>query len=264
MACRESGIQFIGPSSETISLMGNKARARELVFEMGIPVLEGQSGKLSTILDKSDLLPYPLLLKPAAGGGGKGMRIVRSAAELEEEARGARREARNYFASGELYVERFLDKARHVEVQVLADEHGNSVHLFERECSLQRRHQKIIEEAPCTFISESTRKGITSAALMIAREIGYTSAGTVEFLIDEEQNFYFMEMNTRIQVEHPVTEMITGLDLVKEQIAVAQGEALPFTQKDVTMEGHAMEARIYAENPELDLLSVVRSSHGDD
>lgn len=248
-ACEQSGIHFIGPSSEAISLMGNKSRAREIASELGIPVPEGESGDLDSLVEKRSGLPYPLLVKPAAGGGGKGMRIVRTAAAFEQEAREAAREAMNYFGSGELYVERFLEGSRHIEVQVIADHHGNRAHLFERECSLQRRYQKVIEEAPSAFIPENTRRRITSDALELIRGIGYTNAGTVEFLVDRDQDYRFLEMNTRIQVEHPVTELITGIDLVKEQINISQGHPLSFTRSEVSMEGHALEARIYAEDP---------------
>ena len=213
-ACQESGIHFIGPPAEVISLMGHKSRARETASELGVPVLEGEQGDLDTLLEKSSSLPYPLLVKPAAGGGGKGMRIVHSAGAFEQEAREASGEAVSYFGSGELYVERFLEGARHIEVQVLADHHGNSVHLYERECSLQRRYQKIIEEAPSASLKEEIRSRITAAALALVRGIGYTNAGTVEFLLDADGGFYFLEMNTRLQVEHPVTEMVTGIDLV--------------------------------------------------
>jgi 3-methylcrotonyl-CoA carboxylase alpha subunit len=248
-ACEQSGIHFIGPSSEAISLMGNKSRAREIASELGVPVREGETGDLESLVEKRSKLPYPLLVKPAAGGGGKGMRIVRTAAAFEQEAREAAREALNYFGSGELYVEHFLEGSRHIEVQVIADHHENRAHLFERECSLQRRYQKVIEEAPSAFISEDTRRRITSAALELIGGIGYTNAGTVEFLVDQDQDYWFMEMNTRIQVEHPVTESITGIDLVKEQINISQGYPLSFNRSEVSMEGHALEARIYAEDP---------------
>ena len=248
-ACEESGIAFIGPSAAMISLMGHKSKAREMAASKGIPVLEGLTGDLNILLEKHTELPYPLLVKPAEGGGGKGMRIVRSAESFEQEARDASREALSYFGSGELYVERFLEGPRHIEVQVMADHHGNSVHLFERECSLQRRYQKIVEEAPSPSISEETRERITSTALKLISELGYTNAGTVEFLMDQEQHFYFMEMNTRIQVEHPATELLTGKDLVREQIRIAEGKTLSFSQSDLSMEGHALEVRLYAEDP---------------
>ncbi len=249
-ACKKKKIQFIGPDSEVISLMGHKSNARAKARELGIPVLEGVVEDLESLIRNSEKHPYPLLIKPVAGGGGKGMRIVRSKEQFETEARAASREASTYFGSGDLYLERFLENPRHIEVQVLADHHDHAVHLFERECSLQRRYQKIIEEAPSGSVTRETREMITSAALDLARGIGYTNAGTVEFLMDEEQNFYFMEMNTRIQVEHPVTEMITGIDLVKEQITIAEGQLLSFRQEEISLNGHAIEARIYAENPE--------------
>jgi 3-methylcrotonyl-CoA carboxylase alpha subunit len=254
LACAEEGIHFIGPSAEVISLMGNKSMAQEKARELGIPVLEGVSGDLDTLVEKRHQLPYPLLVKPAAGGGGKGMRIVLTADSFEQEAHEASRQAKNYFGSGEIYVERFLEDPRHIEVQLMADSHENRVHLFERECSLQRRYQKIIEEAPSGFISENTRERITSMALDLIKGIGYINAGTVEFLMDQNQEFYFLEMNTRIQVEHPVTEMITGIDLVKEQITIAQGFPLSFKQEEISMRGHSIEARIYAENPDNDFL----------
>ncbi len=253
-ACQKANIQFIGPSPEVISLMGHKSRARTKAIELGIPVLEGVVEDLETLVSEIPNLTYPLLIKPAAGGGGKGMRIVHSPDLFEQEAREAIREAINYFGSGDLYVEKFLEDPRHIEVQVIADHHGNMVHLFERECSLQRRYQKIIEEAPSGFISAETRKRITAMALQLAKGIGYTNAGTVEFLMDSNQDFYFLEMNTRIQVEHPVTEFITGIDLVKEQITIAEGHPLSFKQEDLTINGHSIEARIYAENPNNDFL----------
>jgi len=254
--CRENGIAFIGPTPEVIDLMGNKANALHTAKKNDVPVIEGMTGTPEEILKHSENLQYPLLVKPAAGGGGKGMRIVRKESELKESMLDATREAENYFGSGELYVERYIEKARHIEVQVLADHHGNAVHLFERECTLQRRYQKIIEEAPSPSITENTRKKITSSALNLAVGIGYTSAGTVEFLVDEKENFFFIEMNTRIQVEHPVTEMITGLDLVREQICIAGGSKLTIQQSDVKINGHAIEARLYAEDPGNEFMPV--------
>lgn len=248
-ACRKEGIAFIGPDPEVIALMGHKSNAREKAKALGLPVLEGFTGELEELIAAKDQLPYPLLVKPAGGGGGKGMRTVTGPDRLEAEAREASREALSYFGSGELYVERFLEAPRHIEVQVIADLHGNAVHLYERECSLQRRYQKIIEEAPSGFISGETRERITREALRLVRGIGYTNAGTIEFLMDAGQQFYFLEMNTRIQVEHPVTEMITGIDLVREQIRIAEGHHLSFGQDDLGIRGHAIEARLYAEDP---------------
>ncbi len=253
-ACQENGIRFIGPGSEVISLMGHKSNARRKAAELGIPVLEGVTGDLDVLIAQKDSLPYPVLIKPAGGGGGKGMRIVSGAGEFENEAKDATREATNYFGNGDLYVERYLENPRHIEVQVIADHQGNAVHLFERECSLQRRYQKIIEEAPSGSLLPETRSKITGMAIRLVEGIGYTNAGTVEFIMDDHQRFYFLEMNTRIQVEHPVTEVVTGIDLVREQIRIAEGKPLSFRQKEVEIRGHAIEARIYAENPEHDFM----------
>jgi 3-methylcrotonyl-CoA carboxylase alpha subunit len=249
-ACREYDILFIGPSPGAIEDMGDKARAKETAKSLGLPVLEGIVEDLEGLIRIKDKLPYPLLIKPSAGGGGKGMRIVERAEQFDEAARAAAREAESYFGSGSLYVEKYLVDPRHIEVQVIADLQGNAVHLFERECSLQRRYQKIIEEAPSISLSENVREKITASALHLVRGIGYTNAGTVEFLMDADQSFYFLEMNTRIQVEHPVTEMITGIDLVREQITITEGHPLSFSQEDVMISGHSIEARIYAEDPE--------------
>ncbi len=249
-ACKEAGIAFIGPGPEAIDLMGNKSNAREKAKALGLPVLDGITGELDHLIRTREKLPYPLLVKPAGGGGGKGMRVVHSAGQFEAEAREASREALSYFGSGELYVEKFLEAPRHIEVQIIADQHGNAAHLYERECSLQRRYQKIIEEAPSGFITPETREKMTREALRLVSGIGYTNAGTIEFLVDARQHFYFLEMNTRIQVEHPVTEMITGVDLVSEQVRIAEGHRLSFTQEELGIEGHAIEARLYAEEPE--------------
>jgi 3-methylcrotonyl-CoA carboxylase alpha subunit len=249
-ACRENHIQFIGPSPEAIEVMGDKSRARETARKLGLPVLDGMVDDLEGLIRIRETLPYPLLVKPSAGGGGKGMRIVHRAEQFEEAAREAAREAESYFGSGSLYVEKYLEDPRHIEVQVIADNHGHAVHLFERECSLQRRYQKIIEEAPSISVTGKVRDAITASALRLVKGIGYTNAGTVEFLMDSDQAFYFLEMNTRIQVEHPVTEMITGIDLVREQINIAEGHPLSFSQEEVMIRGHSIEARIYSEDPE--------------
>jgi 3-methylcrotonyl-CoA carboxylase alpha subunit len=254
--CRENGITFIGPAPEVIHLMGNKSNALATAKKSGVPVIEGVTGTPEEILKKAGELHYPVLIKPAAGGGGKGMRIIRKKEELKEAMEDAAREALNYFGSAELYVERYIERARHIEVQVLADHHGNAVHLFERECTLQRRYQKIIEEAPSPSISAETREKITASALGLTRSINYTNAGTIEFLVDDKENFYFIEMNTRIQVEHPVTEMITGVDLVREQINIAGGSRLSIGQADIKIKGHAIEARLYAEDPANDFMPV--------
>ncbi len=249
-ACADNNIRFVGPGPESISVMGNKLQARQLASKIGVPIPYGLSGKVSEILSKAEKLTFPVLIKAASGGGGKGMRIVYSKKELEESLLATSREAENYFGDGTVYVEQYLESPRHIEVQVLADNYGNVVHLYERECSLQRRYQKIIEEAPSVTLDENKRNELTSAAVKIAKEINYSNAGTIEFLVDKNLDFYFLEMNTRIQVEHPVTEMITGIDIVEEQFKVCSGEKLSFSQDEIKKNGHAIEARIYAEAPE--------------
>ncbi|WP_217240258.1 acetyl/propionyl/methylcrotonyl-CoA carboxylase subunit alpha [Streptomyces sp. AC555_RSS877] len=253
-ACADAGLVFIGPPAEAIALMGDKIRAKETVRAAGVPVVPGSSGSGLTdaeLADAAHEIGMPVLLKPSAGGGGKGMRLVRDAAVLADEITAARREARASFGDDTLLVERWVDRPRHIEIQVLADGHGHVVHLGERECSLQRRHQKIIEEAPSVLLDEETRAAMGEAAVQAARSCGYAGAGTVEFIVpgNDPSSYYFMEMNTRLQVEHPVTELVTGLDLVEWQLRVAAGEPLPFGQKDVELTGHAVEARICAEDP---------------
>ncbi|MGQ5638141.1 MULTISPECIES: acetyl/propionyl/methylcrotonyl-CoA carboxylase subunit alpha [unclassified Streptomyces] len=248
-ACEDAGLVFIGPPADAIALMGDKIRAKETVKAAGVPVVPG--GKDPELAEAARELGAPVLLKPSAGGGGKGMRLVRDMSVLEEEIAAARREARASFGDDTLLVERWVDRPRHIEIQVLADGHGTVVHLGERECSLQRRHQKIIEEAPSVLLDEATRAAMGEAAVQAARSCGYRGAGTVEFIVPggDPSQYYFMEMNTRLQVEHPVTELVTGLDLVEWQLRVAAGEKLAFTQDDVTLTGHAVEARICAEDP---------------
>ncbi|WP_326780383.1 acetyl-CoA carboxylase biotin carboxylase subunit [Streptomyces longwoodensis] len=253
-ACEEAGLVFIGPPADAIALMGDKIRAKETVRAAGVPVVPGSSGSGLTdaqLAEAAREIGTPVLLKPSAGGGGKGMRLVRDAAALADEIAAARREARASFGDDTLLVERWVDRPRHIEIQVLADGHGNVVHLGERECSLQRRHQKIIEEAPSVLLDEATRASMGEAAVQAARSCGYRGAGTVEFIVPggDPSSYYFMEMNTRLQVEHPVTEFVTGLDLVEWQLRVAAGERLGFGQQDVTLTGHAVEARICAEDP---------------
>ncbi|MEV6016086.1 MULTISPECIES: acetyl-CoA carboxylase biotin carboxylase subunit [unclassified Streptomyces] len=253
-ACAEAGLVFIGPSAEAISLMGDKIRAKETVKAAGVPVVPGSSGSGLTdaeLIAAAREIGVPVLLKPSAGGGGKGMRLVRDTEVLADEIAAARREARASFGDDTLLVERWVDRPRHIEIQVLADGHGNVVHLGERECSLQRRHQKIIEEAPSVLLDEATRAAMGEAAVQAARSCGYRGAGTVEFIVPggDPSSYYFMEMNTRLQVEHPVTELVTGLDLVEWQLRVAAGEHLPYGQGDITLTGHAVEARICAEDP---------------
>ncbi|WP_406169443.1 acetyl/propionyl/methylcrotonyl-CoA carboxylase subunit alpha [Streptomyces sp. NBC_00996] len=253
-ACADAGLVFIGPPAEAISLMGDKIRAKETVQAAGVPVVPGSSGSGLTDAELADAareIGVPVLLKPSAGGGGKGMRLVRVEALLADEIAAARREARASFGDDTLLVERWIDRPRHIEIQVLADGHGNVVHLGERECSLQRRHQKIIEEAPSVLLDEATRAAMGEAAVQAARSCGYRGAGTVEFIVPggDPSSYYFMEMNTRLQVEHPVTELITGVDLVEWQLRVAAGERLPYGQQDITLTGHAVEARVCAEDP---------------
>ncbi|WP_314616177.1 ATP-binding protein [Streptomyces stackebrandtii] len=248
-ACADAGLVFIGPTAEAISLMGDKIRAKETVKAAGVPVVPGAADP--ELVEAARELGAPVLLKPSAGGGGKGMRLVRDLAVLEEEIAAARREARASFGDDTLLVERWIDRPRHIEIQVLADTHGNVIHLGERECSLQRRHQKIIEEAPSVLLTPEIRASMGAAAVEAARSCGYVGAGTVEFIVPgvDPSAYYFMEMNTRLQVEHPVTELITGIDLVEWQLRVASGEPLPFAQEDVRLDGWAIEARICAEDP---------------
>ncbi len=253
-ACADAGLAFIGPPASAISLMGDKIRAKETVKAAGVPVVPGSSGSGLTdaeLVAAAAEIGMPVLLKPSAGGGGKGMRLVRDEAVLAEEIAAARREARSSFGDDTLLVERWVDRPRHIEIQVLADAHGNVVHLGERECSLQRRHQKVIEEAPSVLLDEKTRAAMGAAAVDAARSCGYVGAGTVEFIVPggDPSSYYFMEMNTRLQVEHPVTELITGLDLVEQQLRVAAGAPLGFDQSEVTLTGHAIEARVCAEDP---------------
>ncbi len=252
-ACRENGIAFIGPSAEAMEQMGSKTAARQLARRVGVATVPGT---LEPIADANQALEiareigFPVLLKAVAGGGGKGMRLVASEAELAACWRDAASEALNAFGDSRLYLEKYLDRPRHIEMQVLGDLHGHLIYLGERECSIQRRHQKVIEEAPSPIVDAPMRRAMGEAAVQLAHAGGYTNAGTIEFLVDADRNFYFLEMNTRLQVEHPVTEMVTGLDLVKLQIAIAVGEPLPFSQEEIAIRGHAIECRIYAEDPD--------------
>ena len=252
-ACAEAGIAFIGPSAEAMERLGAKTAARELAFRAGVPMVPGVREPIPQVeaaRSVADEIGYPVLLKAVAGGGGKGMRLVSGAPELASAWRDAASEALNAFGDERIYIEKYLDRPRHIEMQIFADAHGKVVYLGERECSVQRRHQKVIEEAPSPFMTPELRRAMGEAAVRLAREAGYTNAGTAEFLVDANRNFYFLEVNTRLQVEHPVTEAVTGLDLVELQLRVAAGEHLPVTQQDVTLHGHAMECRIYAEDPE--------------
>ncbi|NLY49144.1 MAG: acetyl-CoA carboxylase biotin carboxylase subunit [Clostridiales bacterium] len=251
--CEDCNIVFIGPNADTIELLGNKAKARETMQKSGIPVIPGSDGEIKSIREAralADKIGYPVMIKACAGGGGKGMRAVYSAGELENAVITARNEAKAAFGDGQVYMEKLLTNPKHVEVQVLADKHGNVVHLGERDCSVQRKNQKLMEESPCAVIGRDLRSKLGNAAVKAAKAAGYENAGTIEFLLDDRDNFYFMEMNTRIQVEHPVTEMVTGIDIIKEQIRIAAGNRLSFRQKDIEFRGHAIECRINAENPE--------------
>ena len=253
-------ITFIGPSPESIKIMGDKLAAKEAVRKYNIPMVPGTDGAISDELLAIGLgkkIGFPILIKASAGGGGKGMRIVYNEEELPEQMERAISEARSTFGDGSVFIEKFLTSPRHIEIQILADRHGNIIHLYERECSIQRRHQKVIEEAPSVILSPETRESIAEAAIKVAKACNYIGAGTVEFLLDADQNFYFLEMNTRLQVEHPVTEMITGIDLVEQQIRVARHEKLALRQSDISINGHALELRIYAENPLNDFLPSV-------
>lgn len=251
--CEESNIKFIGPSYEVIKLMGNKSNAKEMMEKAGVPVVPGSKGSIKSINDAKKIaqdIGYPIMLKAAAGGGGKGIRIVNSVEELESSYNIVKQEAMISFKDDEIYIEKFIQNPRHVEIQILADEHGNVIHLGERDCTVQRRNQKVIEETPSMAIDEKLREKMGEAAVKAAKKVGYTSCGTIEFLVDKNKNFYFMEMNTRIQVEHGITEERTGIDIVKEQIRIAAGEKLKIKQKDVEFRGHVIECRINAENPE--------------
>lgn len=250
--CEECKIIFIGPDSDAILNMGNKSIARALMKESGVPVIPGSDGLIHDMdeaFDIVDKIGYPVIIKASMGGGGKGMRIVSTPEELERFITQAKNEAQNAFGDSSIYIEKYITESRHVEFQILADQFGNTVHLFDRECSIQRNNQKMIEEAPSSCVSEEMREQMGKSAILAAKAINYFSAGTVEFLVDNDNNYYFIEMNTRIQVEHPTTEMVTGMDLIKEQIKIAQGDKLTFTQEDVKIRGHAIECRINAEDP---------------
>ena len=253
-ACEANNLIFIGPDAQSMRLMGNKIEARKIAIKHGIPVTFGMMGNQDEILQMADTLPYPVLIKAAAGGGGKGMHIVWEKADLKQEMERASREAENYFGDGTVFIEQYIESPRHIEVQVLADHFGNVIHLHERECSIQRRYQKIIEESPSPTLTEDKRQQICETAVKLCKAIGYRNAGTVEFLVDQDLNFYFLEMNTRIQVEHPVTEMRTGIDIVEEQIRIARGKEMSWTQEAIQPQGHAVELRIYAEDPAKDFL----------
>ena len=252
-ACERAGVKFIGPPARAMRALGSKTRARQAADAAGMPRTPGSTQPLASLAEAyavADEIRYPVMLKAAAGGGGKGMRAVTRREDLKAAFEAAQSEALRAFGSDEVYLEKLIERPRHIEIQVLADEHGNCVYLGERECSVQRRHQKVIEEAPSPVVGADLRRRMGEAAVRLAQSQGYTNAGTVEFLLDDEQNFYFLEVNTRLQVEHPVTEMVTGLDLVHLQIRIAQGEPLPLKQEEIELRGHAIECRIYAEDPD--------------
>ncbi|HNP96435.1 MAG TPA: biotin carboxylase N-terminal domain-containing protein, partial [Cyclobacteriaceae bacterium] len=251
-AVKKAGLIFIGPSPEAIEIMGSKLAAKEAVAKFDVPLVPGTAESITDTKKAKQIakeIGYPVLIKASAGGGGKGMRIVEKEAEFEEQMDRAISEAKSAFGDGSVFIEKFVSSPRHIEFQIFGDQHGNIVHLFERECSIQRRHQKVVEEAPSSLLTPELRATMGEAAINVARSVGYYGAGTVEFIMDEKKNFYFLEMNTRLQVEHPVTEEITGLDLVQLQIKIAQGEKIPFKQQDLSINGHAIEIRVYAEDP---------------
>ena len=260
----KAGIIFIGPGFEAMRIMGSKLAAKECVKKYDIPMVPGIQEAITDInlaKEIANQVGYPVLIKASAGGGGKGMRIVEKEEELESQMERAISEATSSFGDGSVFLEKYIASPRHIEIQVVADKFGNTVHLFERECSIQRRHQKVVEESPSSVLTPELRKKMGDAAVMVARSCSYTNAGTVEFLMDDKMNFYFLEMNTRLQVEHPVTEMITGIDLVEEQIKIARGEKLGFNQDDVSINGHAIELRVYAEDPFNDFLPSTGTLH---
>lgn len=251
--CEKCNINFIGPSAELIDKMGNKSEARVTMMKAKVPVTPGSKEAIYDVdrgLELAREIGYPIMIKASAGGGGKGMRVAKTEEEFSFQFNTAKKEAENAFSDGTMYLEKYMENPRHIEVQILADKYGNIVHLGERDCSIQRRHQKLIEESPCIAISEELRQKMGETAVRAAKEVGYYNAGTIEFLLDKNKNFYFMEMNTRIQVEHPVTEMVTGIDLIKEQIKIAAGYKLSYKQEDIKINGHAIECRINAEDPE--------------
>ncbi len=267
----QAGLIFIGPSSQSIRVMGDKLSAKEAVKKYDIPLVPGTEGAVEDVDEAiriSKEIGFPVLIKASAGGGGKGMRVVEKEEEVEEQMKMAIHEAQSSFGDGSVFIEKYVTSPRHIEVQILADKHGNIVHLFERECSVQRRHQKVIEEAPSVILTPEIREQMGKTAVDVARSCNYIGAGTVEFILDENKNFYFLEMNTRLQVEHPVTELITGFDLVKEQVKIARGEKLSFAQEDLEIRGHSIEVRVYAENPfenflpDIGKLQVYERPHG--
>lgn len=251
--CEDCNITFIGPKADTIDLLGNKSKARETMQRAGVPVIPGSEGEIETVKDAKELagkIGYPVMIKASAGGGGKGMRAVHKAEELEKAFLAAKAEAKAAFSDDKVYIEKLIINPKHIEFQILADSYGNVVHLGERDCSVQRRNQKMMEESPSPIMTQQLRKKMGNAAVKAAKATGYINAGTIEFLVDNQENYYFMEMNTRIQVEHPVTEMVTGIDMIKAQINISAGEVMPYRQESIEFRGHAIECRINAEDPQ--------------
>ena len=251
--CGKCGITFIGPAPESIEMLGDKAAAKSAMKKAGVPVIPGSDGAVESVAEAKKLaeeIGFPLMVKASAGGGGRGIRLVERMEDLEAQITAARTEALNYFGDGSIYMEKFIVNPKHIEFQILADKHGNVVHLGERDCSMQRRNQKVLEESPSTIMTHQLRDRMGRAAVAAAKVCGYYNAGTIEFLVDDKNNFYFMEMNTRIQVEHPITEFVTGIDLVKAQLKIAAGKELPYSQEDIRVKGHSIECRINAESPE--------------
>lgn len=252
--CKKCGVAFIGPDPQSIEMLGDKAQAKKTMEQAGVPVITGSKGAIQSLEEALEIarsIGYPVLVKASAGGGGRGIRRINNPKEMEEQITIAQQEALNFFGDSSVYIEKLILEPKHIEVQIMADNYGNVVYLGERDCSMQRRNQKVLEETPSPIMTEKLRKKMGEASVKAAKACGYKNAGTIEFLVDKDRNFYFMEMNTRIQVEHPITEAVTGIDLVKTQILVASGEKLPFTQKDIQMRGHSIECRINAESPEL-------------
>ena len=250
--CEEAGITFIGPDKETMEVMGSKLLSRNKMIEAGVPVVPGTDGRLESLEEAKQVateLGYPLMLKASAGGGGIGMKLVQNEEELVSAYETTKTQAKNFFSDDQIFLEKWIDEPRHIEVQIAADTKGNVIHLFERECSVQRRHQKVIEESPSPFLTDSLREQLLEAAVQGVKHIGYSNLGTMEFIFDRDGNFYFLEMNTRLQVEHPVTEEVTGLDLIEWQLRIAANEVLPLAQEEIKFEGHAIESRLYAEDP---------------
>ena len=262
--CRDNGVIFIGPSPEAIEIMGSKLAAKEAVAKFNVPLVPGTSTPITDVKEAkviANKIGYPVLIKASAGGGGKGMRVVDNSNEFESQLERAQSEAISSFGDGSVFIEKYITNPKHIEFQVFGDHHGNVIHFFERECSIQRRHQKVIEEAPSSALTPALRKAMGEAAVNVLKSCNYTNAGTVEFILDENKEFYFLEMNTRLQVEHPVTEMVTGIDLVKLQVKIAQGEPLPFKQEELSIRGHAIEARVYAEDPNNNFLPDIGTLH---